>query len=140
MLAAWVRLTLVAKVSSPAWSALAIARLITLPVLRVTASLAHRYLAVLSLPAWNADLVSVPVTGEVAELVVPRSAEFGAGYVEVVLVTLHTDPVGYPRHLALVVEGVPLGARKDYARVACLLYQLRSHVGGVVVQVQSLKY
>lgn len=56
-----------------------------------------------------------------AELVVPRPAELGAGGVEVVEVTLHPHPVRDPGRGSHVVQRVPLGAGQDDAAVRRLL-------------------
>lgn len=79
------------------------------------------YITVLPTPSGYADLFAVSVTRVVAEIIVSRSAEFGAGDVEVIVVALDPHPVGNPGVATLVVKGVPVRTRKNDTAIASLL-------------------
>lgn len=77
----------------------------------------HGCLTVRPPPPRTTDLISMRVTREVAELVIPRPTEGGARRVEVMRVTLDSHPVRDASHSSLVVQGVPSGIRQNYAGV-----------------------
>lgn len=82
--------------------------------------------AVVTLPAGDALLVTVPVAVVMSELVVAGSTQLGAGGIVVVDSTVDPHPVRDPGDGAHEVQGVPLGGGQDEPRVGCLLDQLVS--------------
>lgn len=88
------------------------------------------FVAGISMPARDADLVPVLITRVVSELIIPRSAQLGARLVEVVLIALHAHPVREAGRAPGVGQGVPLGAGVDDTRVCVLLYDPVSHCRG----------
>lgn len=71
--------------------------------------------AVDSLPPIDALLLPILAADIVAKFIIPRSAEFGAGRIVVMVITLHPNPVGQSRPRAAMIQGVPFGARVDYS-------------------------
>lgn len=78
--------------------------------------------AVCTRPSMNAFLVAVFITVVVTELVIARSAELGAGLVEVVQVAKHPHSVRELRGVARVPQCVPPRARVDNPRKTCFFY------------------
>lgn len=69
------------------------------------------FFAVVALPARQAALVAGLGAGVVAEFIVARAAEGGAGGVVVVGLTEHADAVGDGGGCARVAQRMPLSAR-----------------------------
>jgi hypothetical protein len=77
-----------------------------------------------ALPPLDALLVAVGVADVMSELVVSWPAELGAGGVVIMTVAFDPHPVGEPGPGTPVVEGVPLSAGIDDARIRGLFYDV----------------
>jgi hypothetical protein len=124
VLAPRIRLALVAEVAPPSRPAIALVGIITFAVDGMTARLANSDIAGGALPPLDALLVAVGVADVMSELVVSWPAELGAGGVVIMTVAFDPHPVGEPGPGTPVVEGVPLSAGIDDARIRGLFYDV----------------
>lgn len=139
MLAAWIWSALVTELAPPTWTTLAASRLFALSVDRMAASLAHSNLAVEAPPACDAFLVSCFITSVVTKLVISRTAELGAGRVEVMQVALDPYPIRDASRIPVIIQRVPIRARQNYTGICCFLDDTVRRRYGVVVMVHGLQ-
>lgn len=121
VLAAWIRHALVAQLAAPAVPTLALAADVAVTVHGVAALLADGCLAIDAFPSLYTHFVPVLVAGVMAENVVSRSAEFGAGRIVVMIGALDSHPIRQVRVPPLMIESVPRGSWQDDAAVTRLL-------------------
>ena len=78
-------------------------------------------LAVEASPACDAFLVACFVTSVVPKLVISRTAELGAGRVEVMQVALDPYPIRDACRIPVIIQRVPIRARQNYTGICCFL-------------------
>ena len=78
-------------------------------------------LAVEAPPACDAFLVACFITSVVPKFVISRTAELGAGRVEVMQVTLDPYPVRDACRIPVIIQCVPIRTRQNYTGICCLL-------------------
>lgn len=84
--------------------------------------------AVGALPSLYAHLVAVLVAGVMAEYVVPRPAELGAGRVVIMIGALDPNAIRQMSVSSLMIEGVPRGSWQDNAAVTRLIDHARARL------------